>query len=145
MKGLPIDDTDRRIMQLLRENARMTIAQIGREVSMSQPSVKERIAKLEDKGILGGYAAVLGMSELHRGTTAFVLLNTERCKELADFCLAASEVTDLHRIGGDFNYLITVRTSSIEELTAFQERLVVFGPSKLHVSLKKMLENRVLF
>ncbi len=139
MSGLPIDDTDRRIIQLLRQDARITIAQIGREVSMSQPSVKERIAKLEEKGILSGYTAILGMSGLDRGTMAFVLLNTERCNELVDFCLASLEVTDLQRIGGDFNYLITVRTSSVEALTAFQERLAVFGPSKLHVRLKNIL------
>lgn len=117
MSGLPIDDTDRRIIQLLRQDARITIAQIGREVSMSQPSVKERIAKLEEKGILSGYTAILGMSGLDRGTMAFVLLNTERCNELVDFCLA----------------------SSVEALTAFQERLAVFGPSKLHVRLKNIL------
>ncbi|MNI75497.1 AsnC family protein [compost metagenome] len=54
------------------------------------------------------------------------------------------EVTDLFRISGEYNYLIKVQTASIEELAEFQDSLIKFGPSKSHISLKNILENRVL-
>ncbi|MCU6795067.1 Lrp/AsnC family transcriptional regulator [Paenibacillus sp. WQ 127069] len=139
-----IDDIDKKIMQLLQHHARMSISQISKEISMSQPSVKERILKLEEKKIISGYGTVFNLRELNRGTTTFILIKTERCQELVDFCKEAREVTDLFRISGEFNYLIQVQTASIEELAEFQDSLVELGPSKSHISMKNIFENRIL-
>ncbi|AIQ77133.1 MULTISPECIES: Lrp/AsnC family transcriptional regulator [Paenibacillus] len=139
-----IDDIDKKIMQLLQYNARMSISQISKEVSMSQPSVKERMIKLEERNIISGYHTAFNLRDLDRGTTTFILLKTEHCQEITDFCKNAMEVTDLYRISGEYNYLIKVQTASIEELAEFQDNLIKFGPSKSHISLKNILENRVL-
>ncbi|GAV14876.1 Lrp/AsnC family transcriptional regulator [Paenibacillus sp. NAIST15-1] len=138
------DDIDQKIMQLLQHNARMSISQISKEVSMSQPSVKERMIKLEEKNIISGYTAKFNLRNLNRGTTTFILLKTERCQEVVDFCENAKEVTDLYRISGEYNYLIKVQTASIEELAQFQDDLAKIGVSKSHISMKNILENRVL-
>ncbi|MGG1616083.1 Lrp/AsnC family transcriptional regulator [Paenibacillus sp. NRS-1781] len=138
-----IDDIDHKIMQLLQHDARISISQISKEISMSQPSVKERMIKLEDRGIISGYSTVFNLRELNRGTTTFILLKTEHCQELVDFCREAKEVTDLFRISGEFNYLIKVQTASVEEIAGFQDSLVKFGPSKSHICMKNILENRV--
>lgn len=139
-----MDDIDKKIMQLLQYNARMPISQISKEVSMSQPSVKERIIKLEERNIISGYHTAFNLRDLNRGTTTFILIKTEHCQELTDFCNIAMEVTDLFRISGEYNYLIKVQTSSIEAVAEFQDHLIKFGPSKSHISLKNILENRVL-
>jgi len=139
-----LDDIDKKIMVLLQYNARISISQISKEVSMSQPSVKERIIKLEEKNIISGYNTVFNLRDLNRGTTTFILLKTEHCQELTDFCEHAIEVTDLFRISGEYNYLIKIQTASIEELAEFQDSIIKFGPSKSHISLKNILENRVL-
>ncbi|MCM3288923.1 Lrp/AsnC family transcriptional regulator [Paenibacillus sp. MER 180] len=138
------DDIDQKIMKLLQRNARMSISQISKEVSMSQPSVKERMIKLEEKNIISGYTAEFNLRNLNRGTTTFILLKTERCQEVVDFCEHAKEVTDLYRISGEYNYLIKVQTASIEELAQFQDDLAKIGVSKSHISMKNILENRVL-
>ncbi|WP_449599341.1 Lrp/AsnC family transcriptional regulator [Paenibacillus sp. Marseille-Q9583] len=139
-----MDDIDKKIMQLLQYNARMPISQISKEVSMSQPSVKERIIKLKERNIISGYHTAFNLRDLNRGTTTFILIKTEHCQELTDFCNDAMEVTDLFRISGEYNYLIKVQTSTIEALAEFQDHLIKFGPSKSHISLKNILENRVL-
>lgn len=54
-----IDDIDKKIMQLLQHHARMSISQISKEISMSQPSVKERILKLEEKKSFPGMVPYL--------------------------------------------------------------------------------------
>ncbi|WP_419885472.1 Lrp/AsnC family transcriptional regulator [Paenibacillus sp. B-A-8] len=139
-----MDEIDKKIMQLLQHNARMPISQISKEVSMSQPSVKERMIKLEERNIISGYHTAFNLRDLNRGTTTFILIKTEHCQELTDFCNNAMEVTDFFRISGEYNYLIKVQTSSIEALAEFQDHLIKFGPSKSHISLKNILENRVL-
>ncbi len=140
----PMDEIDKQIMQLLQRNARMPVSQISKEISMSQPSVKERIIKLEERNIISGYTAAFNLNKLNRGTTTFILLKTEYCQELVDFCEQAWEVTDLFRISGEYNYLIKVQTASIGELAEFQDSLMKLGPSKSHISLKNILENRIL-
>ncbi|MEQ4485453.1 Lrp/AsnC ligand binding domain-containing protein [Cohnella silvisoli] len=61
----------------------------------------------------------------------FILLKTEHCHELVDFCEGAWEVTDLFRISGEYNYLIKIQTASIKELSEFQDSLIKLGPSSL--------------
>ncbi|MEE4563207.1 Lrp/AsnC family transcriptional regulator [Paenibacillus polymyxa] len=139
-----IDEIDYKIMKLLQHDARMTISQISKEISMSQPSVKERMTKLEERGIISGYNAVFNLRELNRGITTFILIKTEHCQELIDFCKEAKEVTDLFRISGEFNYLIKVQSASVEEIAEFQDSLVKLGPSKSHICMKNIVENRVL-
>ncbi|MBP2002279.1 DNA-binding Lrp family transcriptional regulator [Paenibacillus shirakamiensis] len=139
-----IDEIDKKILQLLLHNARMSVAQISKEITMSQPSVKERMLKLEDKQIINGYRADLNLKNLHRGTTTFILLKTEQCQNLVDFCEEAKEVTDLYRISGEYNYLIKVQTASIEELADFQDSLIQLGPSKSHISMKNIMEHRIM-
>ncbi|MCG7408283.1 Lrp/AsnC family transcriptional regulator [Paenibacillus sp. ACRRX] len=139
-----LDDIDKKIMLLLQHNARMPIAQISKEISMSQPAVKERIVRLEENNIISEYSTTFHLSNLDRGAVAFMLVKTEHCQQLVDFCTASREVTDLFRISGEFNYLIKVQTASIEELADFQDALVQIGPSKSHICMKNILENRIL-
>ncbi|MGY5484738.1 Lrp/AsnC family transcriptional regulator [Paenibacillus sp. ALE2] len=138
-----IDEIDYKIMKLLQHDARITISQISKEISMSQPSVKERMTKLEERGIISGYNAVFNLRELDRGTTTFILIKTEHCQEVIDFCKEAKKVTDLFRISGEFNYLIKVQSASVEEIAEFQDSLVKLGSSKSHICMKNILENRV--
>lgn len=140
----PIDDIDRKIMKLLQHQARMPISQISKMVAMSQPAVKERIMKLEERDFISGYRTEFNLQRLERGTTSFILIKTEQCQELVEFCEQAPEVTDLHRISGEFNYLIKVKTASVEELADFQDSIAGMGPSKSLISLKNLLENRVV-
>lgn len=140
----PIDDIDRKIMKLLQHQARMPISQISKMVAMSQPAVKERIMKLEEKDFITGYRTEFNLQRLERGTTSFILMKTEQCQALVEFCEQAPEVTDLHRISGEFNYLIKVKTASVEELADFQDSIASMGPSKSLISLKNLLENRVV-
>ncbi|WP_028550218.1 Lrp/AsnC family transcriptional regulator [Paenibacillus sp. UNC451MF] len=139
-----IDQIDIKIMKLLQHNSRMPVSQISKQISMSQPSVKERILKLEDKKVISEYRTVFNLQELNKGTTSFILFKTEQCQALVEFCKEAREVTDLFRISGEFNYLIKVQTASVEELADFQDLLAQFGPSKSHICLRNILENRVL-
>ncbi|WP_235338204.1 Lrp/AsnC family transcriptional regulator [Paenibacillus wulumuqiensis] len=137
-----IDEMDLKIMQKLQQNGRITAAQLSKELNLSAPSIRERIIRLEESGVITGYSAIFNWAKLDRSMTTFIMVKTERCQEIVDFCEQALEVTDLHRISGEYNYMIKVQTSSMQELANFQERLVQFGPSKSQVSMKNIIEDR---
>lgn len=139
-----VDEIDLKILKLLQHEARMPIARISKQIAMSQPSVKERIVKLEERGVITGYSTDLNLRELQRGTTSFILMKTELCSELVEFCTQSKQVTGLFRISGEYNYLIHVQTGSVDEVADFQDALARFGPSKSHISLKNILDHRIL-
>jgi len=76
-----LDDTDRTILRMLKEDARVSLAQISREVGLSSPSIKDRIDKLEAEGVILGYRPVLEYGKLGLGLTGFVgvMLDPQRC------------------------------------------------------------------
>ncbi len=82
-----MDEIDRQIVALLREDARCSFQSIGVRVSLSAPAVKRRVDRLEEEGVLQGYSALVDPGRFGWGTHAFVAL----------FCegrMAASEVRE---------------------------------------------------
>src|SRR4051794_1088925 len=82
-----MDDIDRQIVALLRQDARRSFQSIGLRVSLSAPAVKRRVDRLEAAGVVRGYTAAVDPGRFGWGTHAFVALSCEGR-------MAASEVRD---------------------------------------------------
>src|SRR6185503_8944485 len=105
MAGTTIDDTDRAILALLRENARRTVADIATRVNLSPAPVKRRIERLERLGVIVGYTVVTDETKLEGAVEAFTEL---RYVGTADFeAIVAAvvseipEVQEIFTIAGD--------------------------------------------
>lgn len=119
-----MDDVDRRILDLLQTDARLTQAQIARKVGLSQPSVAERIRKLEEQRVITGYAAKVDPRKLGKDITAFIGVGIEHPRHFEAFTkkvLELEEVLECHRVAGEDSYLLKVRT----EDTGTLDRLLV--------------------
>lgn len=122
-----MDHIDRQILALLEDNARVSLAEIGRTVSMTQPAVAERVRRLEEQGVILGYRAVLSPKKLGRGVTTFVQFKTNDCLRFERFCEQEPEVLELYRTSGEYNYLVKIGTDSLEAYTDFQRRCGAYG------------------
>jgi Lrp/AsnC family leucine-responsive transcriptional regulator len=67
-----LDDIDLRILSILQDNGRAHLAEIAKEVDLSSPAVMERVKKLEARGIIKGYQAVLDPKRVGKDVTAFI-------------------------------------------------------------------------
>src|SRR4030095_1726384 len=67
-----LDATDLAILDALQQNCKQSLAEIGKRVDLSAPSVVERIKKLEESGVLRGYAALLAARARGKDVTAFI-------------------------------------------------------------------------
>ena len=67
-----MDHTDKKILQLLQENSRSTMKEIGEHVGLTPPAVSERIRKLEEEGAILGYHAHINPLSLGNNINAFV-------------------------------------------------------------------------
>jgi Lrp/AsnC family leucine-responsive transcriptional regulator len=112
------DRIDRRIIEELRVDGRMTITELANRVGLSKTPCQMRLRKLIEKGGIRGFRAVVDEKLLGEGHIAFaeVKLSDTRETALAEFRQGVSrirEVEECHMIAGQFDYLLKVRTSDI--------------------------------
>lgn len=114
-----MDVIDKKILLLLQEQARISMTELGKSVALSQPAVTERVRRLEEKGVIDHYRTVVNPQKVNKNTTAFLLFHTKDCEKFIQFCSESSDVIELHRISGQYNYLIKVITESMAALENF--------------------------
>ena len=90
-----MDATDHLLVQLLQADGRATQLQLAKEIGLSQPATAERIRKLEDAGVITGYAARVDPTKLGVDVTAFVGVGIEHPKYFEGFIKKVIEVFPL--------------------------------------------------
>ena len=117
-----IDAIDAQLLMMLQENARVSQADMARAVGLAPSAVLERLRKLEAKGVVRGFAAVLEPRAVDLGQLAFVAVRvsgTGEQEENAGSRLAAvPEVLEVHHVAGEDCYLLKVRTRDAQHLGA---------------------------
>ncbi|WP_028777997.1 Lrp/AsnC family transcriptional regulator [Shimazuella kribbensis] len=139
-----MDHIDAKILEILQQNARTTISQLGRMINMTQPAVSERVRKLEDQGVILGYQTVLEPEKLGKHVTAFVLVKANNCGKLFDFGEQSSEVVEMHQLSGEFNFILKVMTSSLKTLDRFIHECSQYGFTTTMTVLSSPMKSKVL-
>ena len=121
-----VDDDDLRILELLKSNARRTLGDIGKHVSLSAPAVKRRIDRLERDGVLLGYTTVVDHAKLGRPFQAFTELRFSgdaRVEAIARIADDIPEVEAVFTVAGDPDALAWIRARDVEDLARVVDRL----------------------
>ena len=128
-EGGLLDATNRRLLQELQADARLSLAELGRRVGLSSPAVAERLRRLEDEGVIAGYRAEVNPRAL--GYTLGVLIRIRPApRQLADVAKLAqqtAEVVECHRVTGDDCYVITAWVRDVEHLEAVIDQFTPYG------------------
>src|SRR5260370_8587307 len=114
-----IDEIDATILDLLQENARISQADIARVVGLAPSAVLERIRKLESRGVIKGYAALVDPRELDQSMLAFVAVRSEEAPgddSVSRALAQCPQVLDLHHVPGQHSYLLKVRARDAEHI-----------------------------
>jgi Lrp/AsnC family transcriptional regulator, leucine-responsive regulatory protein len=117
---MPADDLNRKLLTLLREDARTKYVELGRTVHLSPPAVFERVKKLEKSGTILRYTVDLDPKLLELSLCAFVqirVLDDVTSEEIAERLTAFREVEECHSIAGEDCILTKVRTANTAALT----------------------------
>jgi DNA-binding Lrp family transcriptional regulator len=121
-----IDDTDRRIVALLREDARRSYQDIGKHVHLSAPAVKRRVDRLEADGVIRGYTATVDPALYGWAAEAFVDLYTEG-RMSGDSIRRAVEaepgVAAAYTVAGESSAILHVMARDTKDLERTLERI----------------------
>jgi len=140
-----IDAIDMKLLDLLQGNARLSNAELADAVGLTVSSVHERVKKMERKGIIRGYVAMVDPEKLGKPLLAFIRLSlnsSETAEEIHALCAGEPDILECHHVAGEDCYILKVRTAGPRQLesllnairrTAGAERSVtniVFSTSK---------------
>ena len=121
-----VDTIDRRLVQLLRGNARMSYAELARQVGLSAPAVHERVGKLEASGVLRGYHADVPPETLGLPVTAFIGVVGDSSGDTEDVLAALRDMPEIEScyfMAGEESFLLKARVGTIAELEQLILRL----------------------
>lgn len=119
-----VDAIDRQLVDLLRENARLSYAELARQVGLSAPAVHERVGKLESTGVIRGYHAEVTPEEIGLGVTALIGLAQQPGTDINDVVgalQALPEIESCYFLAGEESFLLRARVGTMAEL----EQLIV--------------------
>jgi Lrp/AsnC family leucine-responsive transcriptional regulator len=124
-----VDATDTDLLGELQQNARLSLAELGRRVGLSPPAVADRLARLEEAGVIRGYRAELDPRAL--GYELAVVLRIRpaprELKKVAELAQRTPEVVECHRITGDDCYLMKAHVRDVDHMEEVIDRFAIYG------------------
>lgn len=124
-----LDDTDVAILRALADDARISMAELGRTVGLSAPSVTERLRRLEESGIVRGYAASIDPAALGLPLAAYVRIRPMpgQLNKVADVLAGLAAVVACDRVTGEDCFIAKVHVRSMEALEAVIDQIIPFA------------------
>jgi Lrp/AsnC family leucine-responsive transcriptional regulator len=130
-----VEDVDRRIVELLSEDGRISYTDLGKALGMSTSAVHQRVRRLEQRGIVTGYTAKVDHRALGRELTAFMSvtpLDPAAPDDIPERLQGISDIEECHSVAGDESYILKVRVSTPTDL----EDLIAKVRAAAHVSTR---------
>lgn len=143
---MKIDSLNSKILKCLQENARLSNAEIGRQVGISSPAVSERIKKMEDMGIIEGYKTIVSPFEIGYQLKAIITLRAfmGKLKPFLEKVKTLDEVVNCYRITGNENIVMEVVLKNHKHLEAFIDQLIIYGECKTQIILSHVVKNNAI-
>ena len=109
---------DWQILSILQEDGKTTYGDLAKRVGLSQAAAHERVKKLEARGVIKGYRAVVDAEALGYGVVAFVFVDNAAFDQpdLPNRLDAVPNVLECHAVAGEWGYLLKVRAESTSDL-----------------------------
>jgi Lrp/AsnC family leucine-responsive transcriptional regulator len=143
--GAALDGVDRHLLAVLSENARISVADLARQVSMSAPAVRERILRLEQAGVIRGYRADIDPAGLGLPVAAWVRVRPGpgQLSRIAELAQQTPQVSECHRVTGDDCFLLKVHAAGIAELEPVLDRFLLLGQTTTAVVVATVVAPRI--
>lgn len=125
----PLDDRNRLLIAELQQNARLSLAELGRRVGLSPPAVAERLGRLEQSGAITGYHAEVDPRAVGLSLSAIIRVRPSpgQIANVADLARETPEVVECHRVTGEDCYVMRAHLRDVLHLEEVIDRFTVLG------------------
>jgi Lrp/AsnC family leucine-responsive transcriptional regulator len=118
-----LDEKDARILEILQKDGRATNVELARTVELTPSATLERVRKLEERGLIKGYTALLDPHALGLGLVAFIFVRVDdrddqfgRAESTAEALSELPSVLELHHLAGEDCFLLKIRARDTDDL-----------------------------
>ncbi len=141
-----LDAVNRRLLKELQDDARLSLAELGRRVSLSAPAVAERVGRLERTGVITGYRAEVDPKALGFPVAAFVRIrpSTRQLHKIPELAGEVPEVVECHRVTGEDCFVLKLHLRSMDDLESILDRFIVLGQTTTSIIHSSPLAGRSL-
>lgn len=141
-----MDSTDVRILKILQQEARISMKDLGLRVNLTSPAVSERIKRLEENGVIEGYAAIVNAKKLKLNVEAIVHVSMkvsshERFKKMAQ---EEPEIIECHHVTGEDCMTIKVVCEDTHRLEALIDKIQSIGDTRTSIILSSPLKRKAI-
>ncbi len=142
-----MDRTDYKLLQILHENSRISIVELSRQVNLSRLSVKERIDKLVEKGIIKSFTIQTSLNQYNETITFFSELSqvTLPLEKIIPMLKQLPQVNEVHIVSGEVNYLVKATVQNTTEMKELLTKWMRFAKVKSSIILETPIENHYHF
>lgn len=137
-----LDEHDTRILAELQADARLSMAELGRRVQLSQPGVTERVRKLESAGVITGYQATLDLGKLGYGIRALLRLGRADHARMTKLIQQTQEVVNAYNVAGEDSWLLEIAVMDVAHLDVVVSRFDVLTEVSTAVILHPVREHQ---
>jgi Lrp/AsnC family leucine-responsive transcriptional regulator len=145
-EGSLLDEIDRRLLEELRSDGRLTMAELGRRISLSPPAVAERVQRLERTGVITGYHAAIDPKTIGYPIAAVVRVRpaSRQLQRIPELARATPEVVECYRITGEDCFFLKLHLHSMDDLEEILDRFVAYGQTTTSIIHSTPVANRPL-
>jgi len=124
-----LDPTNRQLIAALQADARLSLAELGRRVGLTAPAVGERLARLEEAGVIRGYHADIDPRALGYDLSVILRIRpaARMIPKVAELAQRTPEVTECHRVTGDDCFIMRLHVRDVLHLEELIDTFVPYG------------------
>ncbi|GAA1771435.1 Lrp/AsnC family transcriptional regulator [Nostocoides vanveenii] len=133
-----MEDLDRELVRLLRADGRMSFTDLGKAVGLSTSAVHQRVRRLEERGVILGYAARVAYDQIGAPLTAFIEVtpfDQSAPDDVPEKLRGVPEIEACYSVAGDANYLLKARVATPGQLEELLGRIRVTANVSTHTTI----------
>lgn len=142
---MAMDNTDRRILNILQQDGRITNSKLASEIGISPPAMLERVKRLEAAGVINRYVALADREKTGFGLLAMVMVSLSlhqisSLQAVKEHLVGLDEVLECYQLTGDVDFLLKVAVKDMNSYTAFINNKVSGIPGIQNVKTSFVLD-----
>ena len=139
-----MDITDYKIINILQEDGRISMKDLGKIVGLTSPAVSERVKRLEESGVIQGYKAIVNPDKLGRVIKSFIniALPSKNYQDFIEYAQKDNRIVECHHITGEDCLLLKVIVKDMYDLEQVIYKIKQVGKTKTSVILSTIIESK---
>ena len=137
-----LDAYDTRILAELQADARLSMAELGRRVHLSQPAVTERVKKLESAGVISGYRATVDLGRLGYNIRAIIRVGRADYARVVKLIQQTPECVNAYNVTGDDSWILEIAVIDVAHLDAVVTKFCILTETATSIILNPAREHQ---